>query len=293
MDYLTDLAYRNFDMTRNGMTNTEGISAPMTICIGTICDRSRKAIAISDRMVTAGDLSVAFEHDVPKTEHLFPNCVALTAGPALPHRDLFRKVSSEIHAKAMPPISEIAEKVKEKYAEMRRSRVEDEHFKIRGFTVKDFYENQRRFDPDVVARLETAIEDYIFNLHVMLLGVDPMGAHIYYIYPPGSGECFDTMGYCSMGTGDRHSDTTFVAYKYTPNFAFKKALYISYEAKKRAEIAAGVGKSTDIAIVDENGIVDVPENVIKELQNIYEKKIELATLRNTEIEKAIDSLQVE
>ena len=35
----------------------------MTICIGTICDNGKKAIVVTDRMVTSSGLSVEFEHE--------------------------------------------------------------------------------------------------------------------------------------------------------------------------------------------------------------------------------------
>jgi len=46
----------------------------MTIIIGVSCENGKKGIAIADRMLTAGDLSMAFEHDVPSvrpSQHSF------------------------------------------------------------------------------------------------------------------------------------------------------------------------------------------------------------------------------
>jgi len=54
----------------------------MTICIGSTCNSSKVAVVASDRMITTGDLTVAFEHDVPKITKLTDNCLALTAGAA-------------------------------------------------------------------------------------------------------------------------------------------------------------------------------------------------------------------
>jgi ATP-dependent protease HslVU (ClpYQ) peptidase subunit len=115
----------------------------MTICIGMLCDSSKQAIVASDRMVTAGDLTVAFEHDVPKITELTGNCLALTAGSALVHTDLFRAVKRSLHTGANPPISEIVDKVKDEYLNIRNQEIEDRFFKVRGFNVKWFIQNQR------------------------------------------------------------------------------------------------------------------------------------------------------
>ena len=51
-----------------------------------------------------------------------------------------------------------------------------------------------------------------------------------------------------------------------------KALYLSFEAKKRAEVSPGVGKYTDIAFVDKEGCHFLSENTIKELNQIFQDK---------------------
>ena len=238
------------------------------------------------------DLTVAFEHDVPKIVKLATNCVALTAGPALVHTDLFRNVKSALHTGASPPISEILDKVKEEYLEIRKRQIEERYFKVRGFDIEWFTRNQRALTPEIALRLDHQLETYDFNLNILIAGVDKAGAHIYYIYPPGCSECFDALGYCSIGTGERHADATFISYRYTPSFPVNKALYITYEAKKNSEIAVGVGKHTDMAIIDENGVQFIKKEILEKLDEIYNKKIELARLKNEEINKMIEDLPI-
>lgn len=68
----------------------------MTICIGAICDNKSKVIVASDRMITASYPPVEFEHGIPKMEKISNTCVALTAGSALAHTELFRDAKLEI-----------------------------------------------------------------------------------------------------------------------------------------------------------------------------------------------------
>lgn len=262
----------------------------MTICICAVCDASKRVVVASDRMMTAGDLTVAFEHDVPKINTLTGNCLALTSGPALVHTDLFRLVKASIHAGATPPISEIVEKVKEEYLKIRSRQIEERFFKVRGFDIKWFNENQRMLNPEIALRLDHQLETYRFDLSILIAGVDGVGAHVYYVYPPCSSECFDSLGYCGIGTGERHADSTFISYRYAPSFPLESALYITYEAKRKAEIAVGVGKSTDMAIISENGIQFIKKEILDKLKETYEKKMETETLKKEEINKILGEL---
>lgn len=264
----------------------------MTICIATICDDSKKVIVAGDRMVTAGDFSVAFEHENRKITAITENSVALTAGSALVGTDLFRAVRSNIHVGATPPISEIVDRVKDAYLGTRNSRIEERYFKVRGFDIKWFNANQRMLNPDIAFRLDHQLETYRFDLEILIAGVDGAGAHIYYIYPPCCSECFDSLGYCSIGSGERHSDSTFIAYRYAPSFSLENGLYMTYEAKRKSEIAVGVGQSTDIAVISEKGIQFISKDILKKLKGMYEEKIKAETLKKEEIDKILGAIDL-
>jgi hypothetical protein len=268
-------------------SNTQVRRKNVTICIATICADSKNAIVAGDRMVTSGDFTVAFEHETRKIVPLAENCVALTAGSALVGTDLFRAVRSNIHVGAAPPISEMVNRVKDEYLQIRNRRIEERYFKVRGFDVKWFHENERMLNPDTVFRLDHVLEEYKFNLEILIAGVDGAGAHIYYIYPPCCSECFDSLGHCSIGSGERHAESTFIAYRYAPSYSLENALYMTYEAKRKAEIAVGVGHSTDMAIVSEKGIQFISEDILKKLKEMYEDKINAENLKKEEIDKIL------
>jgi len=268
-------------------------SPPMTIIIGASCENGKNGIAIADRMLTAGDLSMAFEHDVPKINRLCTSCVALTAGSALSPADMLRDVRLGLVEKRSPVVSDVLKCVKEKFLQVRNQKLEEELFKPRGLTIEEFRRNQQTLDQTVVLRLDRALEEYELDLHIVLVGVDSYGAHIYYIFNPGSSETFSQIGFCSLGTGERHADTVFVTNKYTPTFSLRKALAIGYEAKKRAEMASGVGRETDIAIMNESGISMVTKDGMAALDKIYNRKIEGTASINKELEQEILSMKTE
>lgn len=55
--------------------------------------------------------------------------------------------------------------------------------------------------------------------------------------------------------GDRHATSVFAWYKYSQEFSVNDALYVAFQAKKKSEMAGGVGKTTDIILIDEEGII--------------------------------------
>lgn len=61
----------------------------------------------------------------------------------------------------------------------------------------------------------------------------------------------------------------FAWYKYSSAFPLTEALYIGFEAKKRAEMAGGVGRSTDILLIDENSVKEISPDLVNILEEIY------------------------
>jgi len=264
----------------------------LTQLIAAICERRSKAIALSDRMITTQDLSLAFEHESPKIDKITDNCVAMTAGSALVHEPIFKEVRSKFKERPKSSIYEIAKVMKSEYQNLRTEMMNDEIFRRRGISIEYFYRNQGILHDATVMELNRRMDEFDLDLHIVLVGVDNEGAHIICIYDPGTIMPFDALGFCCVGTGRRHADTTFAYRRYTPIFSLKKALYIAYEAKKRSEMAGGVGQMTDIAVIDENGVRMLSEKNIKELDELYQNMEQKATY-GTEIDKAVEGIELE
>ena len=66
----------------NGLCNKEdaGGGEAMTQLIASICENGSKVIALSDRMVSTGDMTLAFEHQRMKAIAVSPKAIVLTAG---------------------------------------------------------------------------------------------------------------------------------------------------------------------------------------------------------------------
>lgn len=131
----------------------------------------------------------------------------------------------------------------------------------------------------------------LVRMTVIVLGVDDLGAHIFDVRDPGHAECFNRVGFHAIGSGLPHAISAFISFNYTANIDLKKAIYITYEAKKHAEKAPGVGKTaTDMGIISNKGIRVIKAKEIEKLEAIYKEKTELETKNIQNIEKMIAAL---
>lgn len=244
----------------------------MTVCIGAICEDPAATVVASDRMVTVSSL-IEFEHDIPKLEAVGEQCIALTAGNALAHTELFRSVKTELTQYTEPSVSQINKVVAEQYAERRRQAAEAKVLKPRGVSLSEFYSRFVREWPEALAiAADSAIQQADYELSIVIAGVDNEGAHVYGISDPGTISCYDSIGYYAIGTGGIHATLRLIAKNVTPAMDLNETVYAVYEAKRSAEVAPGVGKATDMAIINARGIEYLNEQTLESLSAIYEKQ---------------------
>jgi 20S proteasome alpha/beta subunit len=126
---------------------------------------------------------------------------------------------------------------------------------------------------EVALTLQNAIDQYEFGLNVLVGGVDDSGAHIYNIVDPGTSVAFDAIGYHAIGSGYPHAVTTLITNDYDQDIPSAKALLITYEAKKIAERAPGVGANiTSVAIINNKEAKLFNPSEVQELDKVYNEK---------------------
>lgn len=260
----------------------------MTVCIGVLCESFKQVVVASDRMITATYPPIEFEHGMSKLEIICPSCIVLTAGDALAHADLCRNVRTRISGLSRPKISAITEVVREGYVAQRLQTIEQRFLEPRGWKINDFYEKYVRTLPgDVVVTLDHQIATYDYGLSILVAGVDPDEAHIYGIRHPGETDCYDSLGYHAIGIGAMHAISSLIANGYLPTADLKFAVYYTYEAKKNAENAPGVGRDIDIAIIRDGGHDIVTTDQINALGKIYETR---RVRQTSEFQEAVNDL---
>ena len=264
----------------------------MTICIAAICESCKVVVVASDRMLTAGFLALEFEHPDSKIEELSDSCVGLTAGDALAHTELFRACRQHVQQLKSPQVELIANEIKEQFIAMRQKRAEEEILNPRGFTLNQFYKEGliNRIPGDLAMMIDRSIRDRSYPLSILLAGVDDSGAHIYSIEDPGMVNCFDQLGYDAIGSGDRHALYSIVDKEHSADSKLNDTIFTVYEAKKRAELAPGVGEAFEIAFITRERIRYLTISEKNQLDKIY---IQKTKPRQKEIAEAISGLTFE
>lgn len=243
----------------------------MTICIGAICDSGESVVMASDRMITAGALSIEFEHPTVKMDKLTDNSIIATAGDALLHTDLLAQAGSEIEHKRLT-IDQLCESIKKCYVGLRNRDILEGILIPQGFNSFDeFQQKQRMILPEIAMSLQTEIKDFELGFDILLGGIDNSGGHIHTITNPGFSRSFDVLGYHAIGIGAPHALTNIIANSYSSTLNLKTTLLIIYEAKKMAEKAPGVGTTyTDMAIITKGESKNLDPSVIEEIDKVYE-----------------------
>ena len=208
----------------------------VTVCLATICEDNSALVLASDCMITSGALSIQFEHSRKKMTRLSDHCMALTAGDALAHTELFNMVQSEIEKLKSPSVIEVVANIKDCYQIIRKKVIIESILKPKGFdSFEDFYQAQRSLIPDVAMSIQGKIEKYDYGLSILVAGMADNTAHIYGVSNPGTSQCFDSLGFHAIGSGMRHAIDTFITRGCNQGASLEEAFLMTYGAKKIAE----------------------------------------------------------
>lgn len=244
----------------------------MTVCIAAINHKEKALVYASDRMVTSGYPPVEFEHPIPKTIKITSYCVALSAGNALLKMGLCQQVRSRIAGKNLS-IEEIAGLTRDSYQQFRLNRIEELVLKSRGLNLELFWrEGVKLLPAGLYSEIQKSITLFDYEFSLIIAGVDAKGPSIYGLQNPGILDCFDSIGFHTIGSGRIHAFQSLIS-TYDPKESIEKTLYETYKAKKDAEIAPGVGKDVDLGLITQNGqCIDFTQDhiKIKDLEKFYE-----------------------
>jgi hypothetical protein len=257
----------------------------MTVCVAAMCDY-HTVIAASDRMLTAGD--VQFEPRQSKIVALTTSIAALTAGDSSMQAEIFQLLRADIAARiqAEPDnwwtIREVAELYSKYCSQMRLRRAESAILAPLGLSADSYLRLQQQLAPTLVQQIATELINFAApTVAVIITGVDETGAHIY-VASNATVTCHDTVGFAAVGAGSWHADSQLMFAGHTRARPMPETLLLTYSAKKRAEVAPGVGTGTDMFMIGPTlgSYLSVGEHVLEELETIYQTTQE--TIRSAE-----------
>jgi hypothetical protein len=133
-------------------------------------------------------------------------------------------------------------------------RAEREILKPLGLDQNSYLAEQKNMDSDLVQRIAGDLINYrIPHLSVIVTGLDATGSHIFIADTNNSNNIdtgqYDSIGYAAIGAGMRHANAHFLMAGHTWHTPLTEALWNTFLAKKRSEVAPGVGETTDLYMI--------------------------------------------
>ena len=110
------------------------------------------------------------------------------------------------------------------------------------------------------------------RVQAIVMGVDTSGGHIY-VCDNGGVTCQDSVGFASIGIGHWHANSQFMFSGHTKGRPMQESLLITYFAKKRAEVAPGVGMHTDMLMIgpELGSYISIGDEPLATLERIWQK----------------------
>lgn len=234
-------------------------------------------VLAADRMMTM-DLKREYEQAMQTKCFAMSNLVSvLVSGSSESLLEICattRRIAGEQQATL---VADIARLFADEFARYRNAETERRMLAKWGLDWAAFHSQQASFAPEFRGRLLSDLESYDCDLGAVLIaGVDELGAHIYRVADPGLAESCGQVGYGGIGIGAEFAEYEFMAAGYAPAFLWEDALLLAYFAKKRAEVAPGVGTVTDLWWITRSGTmyVDPSMPLADGLQSIYRSRID-------------------
>jgi 20S proteasome alpha/beta subunit len=243
----------------------------VTVCIAAICDFDGRPLILvaSDRKVTAGDIE--FEPNQSKVFRFTNSILALTAGDSQLQTEVCNLTLRRIDAAAV--VEDVVRFYGEEIAGYKLRQAERTVLAPFGINMQEFLDRQKDWSPEFRDDITLRIRSVKAGVATIITGVDRFGPHIYIVDGFGNVVCNDAVGFAAIGDGKWHAESQFMFARYVPRMPIHEALLLTYSAKKRAEVAPGVGKDTDVFIVLENGnFIRLSETLEAGVDAIYESR---------------------
>lgn len=241
----------------------------MTICVAAIFrwvydgekqDIGPAVVTASDRMLTDEGLGIEYEPNQYKGAHLTDRIMALVSGDVTVHSAVLQTLIPSLSSKPDDRVGVVASMYAQRVRQLIAQRAANRFLSPLGLDANTFLSRQKEMDPALVMELSNRLLDQEVEGEALIVGCEgDTAAHIYSVDKRGAVRCHDDLGFAVVGIGGIHAAGQFMTYSYTNMWGWYPALAITYAAKKRSEIAPGVGKETDMFYITRSGVAQIPQ----------------------------------
>ncbi len=251
----------------------------MTVCVAGLINWTydngdiRKAIiTASDRMLTVGEHE--YEPGQRKIGQLSPRILALVSGSITVHAEAMGNTVSHLSASPTTDVGDVAEIYASYVRRYRLREAEQTYLAPLGLDAATFVAAQGTMAPGVVSDLVSQMQSHRIDAEAIVAGCDDLKAHLYHVDDRGFVTCHTDPGFVSIGIGCNHANAEIMAANFSSWWPLARSALLFYTAKKRAEVAPGVGSETDICLINRHGMIVLPEPTQQKIADIFQKGVE-------------------
>jgi hypothetical protein len=266
----------------------------MTVCTASMFfwsygpgDYGGAIIAAADKMLTDLGLGIEYQGSRGKWAAFGRQRLVLVAGDMAVHSEILRRMHTVLGAVELPSTPETAELVAKELRTYRASDAAKLYLAPLGLDDNSFISRQRSMESQLVLELANQLQDHTVDAEALVLGCDNGQATMYRINKSGLVRNHSDIGFVSIGNGGIHSTAHFMFESYSHATTYYRALYQTFKAKKRAEVAPGVGEFTEMFLVNRDGAFPIQREVIEALEKIHQEDREKARTRPDEVEEEL------
>jgi len=226
----------------------------VTVCVAAIAQWEGNSLVIgaSDRMVTAGDIE--FEQEQMKIHGLTSSIAIMVAGDLCTQMDILYEVEAwkneqiNEHPEVWLSVKRTADKFNESLIAARRKAARDAILAPLNMDYADL--SSPNVSADLATQLSKEIYQFQFpSIEALVIGLDTLGAHVYLVDGVKGVCCHDWQGFAAIGYGAWHANSQMMFAGHTKHRGLAETVMLVYSAKKRAEVAPGVGEKTDMIAI--------------------------------------------
>lgn len=224
----------------------------MTICIAALYSNGSGAVLVSDQMITA-HFPIGYEFENEEVEKIvkIKDCTqVLIAGDVLFANEVINSAKRQILHNNIQDFNGIADILRNEYQSMRRNRIIRKELEPRGLDINTYFNLQQRLLSGIIQMIDQSFRTYDPGVEFIVAGKTDTSCHLCTIKNPGELICHDSVGFVTIGSGGPHAIYSLIESGYKKSLNKEAVKEFVLKAKKRSEVAPGVGRETKLVEVD-------------------------------------------
>jgi hypothetical protein len=254
-------------------------------------------VGASDRMVSYGDIE--YEPQQSKVKRITPFIVTLSAGDCSIQTEVLNHTESKLYRAwdgepDFCSVEQVANMYSMSLITHKRQIIERTILQPVDLTWQTYIHKYPNEIPSWFKERMKEIFEYIDPPQTIIAGIDIVRdnyeigiPHLFLIDQNGRISCQDSIGFAAIGIGEGHAKSQFMFERHSPAKPYAETVFLTYMAKRHAEVAPGVGRDTDLFVISLKGYYDNLVEESKALKKVYE-----SIIRRTKTEMAKSKLKI-